>query len=416
MSLSLPQTSPSPASSTTSTSAKPGGLSDVLPSAIPSALPGGQSLPVGSAASQRMAALREQQKSALIGRETQPENVRARLPSEWKSLSSNRFFISDLRDALQKLSPEELARPSAIAATVKGLISKNLKFSAELPPLPATPHVLGRKGLSASIAYAGSEFRVEGQGVQPLWNRGGVAGKLTAQTDRSQGSRAALPVTGSGAFGVFHEVVPGSLAVFAGVAGSVGNSPVEISYGPSKIAAPNRLQHAAVGSVGPVATVEGLVTRKDWPVDVRVDATAYLPMATKNAFDFAGAEARGQHLNVRKGLQAQVGVTVSKDIALGNSMRFTPFARAEMPIADGGQPTMYAGFELGRSRNSRMPPSQPTIELSTLAPTTPTPVANAPTPTVAASTQAPLPTVSPRPTVALGHEADFGGLITLDRS
>lgn len=200
----------------------------------------------------------------------------------------------------------------------------------------------------------------------------------------------------------------------------MGNSPVVTSYGKTQIATPPEAQRAAVGTLGPVVTVEGRVKPRGWPVEVRVDATAFLPMATRNAFDFAGAEARGQHLNVRKGLQAQVGVTVSKDIALGNSMRFTPFARAEMPIAGGGQPTMqptmYAGFELGRSRNSRMPPSQPTIELSTLAPTTPTPVANAPTPTVAASTQAPVPTVSPRPTVALGRADDLGGPITLDRS
>jgi hypothetical protein len=145
-----------------------------------------------------------------------------------------------------------------------------------------------------------------------------------------------------------------------------------------------------------------------------VDATAYLPMATKNALDFAGAEARRQRIDVRNGLQAQLGVTVSKDIPLGNSMRFTPFARAEMPFAGGGQPTVYAGVELGRSRNSRMPPSQPTIELSTPEPTPPPPVANAPTPTVAASTQAPSPTVSPRPTVALGRAADLGGPITLE--
>jgi hypothetical protein len=364
-----------------------------------------------------MAALIESQKSALIDRETRPEAVRARLPSKWKSLAGNRAFLGDLQHALKKLSPEELARPSTIAAVVKKLVKENLKFSAKPPPLPATPHILGSKGPSASIAYAGSEeFRVAGQWVQPLWSGGGVAGKLTAQTDRSQGSRAALPVTGSGAFGVFQEVVPGSLAVFAGAAASMGNSPVVTSYGKTQIATPPEAQRAAVGTLGPVVTVEGRVKPRGWPVEVRVDATAFLPMATRNAFDFAGAEARGQHLNVRKGLQAQVGVTVSKDIALGNSMRFTPFARAGMPIADGGQPTMYAGVELGRSRNSRMPPSQPTIELSTLAPTTPTPVANAPTPTVAASTQAPLPTVSPRPTVALGHEADFGGLITLDRS
>ena len=363
-----------------------------------------------------MAASIERQKSALIDRETRPENVRARLPSKWKSLAGNRAFIGDLQNALKKLSPEELARPSTIAAVVKKLVKENLKFSAKPPPLPATPHILGSKGPSASIAYAGSEFRVAGQWVQPLWSGGGVAGKLTAQTDRSQGSRAALPVTGSGAFGVFQEVVPGSLAVFAGAAASMGNLPVVTSYEKTQIATPKQLQRAAVGTLGPVVTVEGRVKPRGWPVEVRVDATAFLPMATRNALDFAGAEARGQHLNVRKGLQAQVGVTVSKDIALGNSMRFTPFARAEMPIAGGGQPTMYAGFELGRSRNSRMPPSQPTIELSTPEPTTPTPVANAPTPTVAASTQAPLPTVSTRPTVALGRAADLGGPIELDRS
>jgi hypothetical protein len=358
------------------------------------------------------------QKSALIDRVLlQPETLSDRLPSDLKSLARNPAFIRDLRSALLELSPKELAQPSAIAARVREVVARNLKFSAEPPPLPDTPRVLGSKGPRASIAYAGSgQLRVGGQWVQPLWIGGGVAAGLTAQTEQPQGSRAALPVTGSAAIGFFHDVVPGSLAVFAGAGGSVGNSRVETTYGTTQIATPKQLQLAAVGTLGPVVTVEGRVTPRGWPVGVRVDATAFLPMATTSALDFAGQQARGQSIDVRNGLQAQLGVTISsRDIPLG-SMRLTPFARAEIPITGGGQPTVYAGFELGRSRNGPIPPSQPTPELSTPELTLPPPNPNAPTPTEAAPTTRPLPTVSSPPHATPTGAAALGGPITLDRS
>jgi hypothetical protein len=304
---------------------------------------------------------------------------------------------------------------------VRGLVARNLKFSAELPPLPDTPNVLGSKGGSASIAYAEPrQLRVGVQWVQPLGSRVGVAAGLTAQTERKteqpQGSRAALPVTGSAAIGFSYEVVPGSLAVFAGAGGSVGNSRVETTYGTTQIATPKQLQLAAVGTLGPVVTVAWQETPRGWPVGVRVDATAFLPMATTNALDFAGQQARGQSIDVRNGLQAQLGVTLSsRDIPLG-SMRLTPFARAEIPITGGGQPTVYAGFEVGRSRNGPIPPSQPTPELPTPELTLPPPNPNAPTPTEAAPTTRPLPTVSSPPHATPTGAAALGGPITLDRS
>ena len=358
-----------------------------------------------------MAAFIEERKVALVDSALKPESLRAQLPPQWKSLADNPRFIRDLRSVLTNLGPEELARPAAIASEVKRLVLKNLSFRAKPPPLPNTPHVLGSKGPSASIAYDWKKGgpRFEGQWVQPLWGSGGIAAGLTAQTVRSEGSPASLPVMGSGTVGVYHQVGP-RVAVFVGAGASVGNSPVETSYGQTPIAAPNRLRRAAVGTLGPVVTVEAQVTPRNWPVVGRVDATAFLPMASMSAFDFAGQQARGQRIDVDTGLQAQVGATISgAPISLNGSMSLTPFARVTVPITGGGEVSAYVGLELGRSRKGRIPPSQPTLEVSP-----PPPDANTPTPPVAAPRQPLSHNGSLRPGAARGSAADLGGPITLE--
>jgi hypothetical protein len=253
--------------------------------------------------------------------------------------------------------------------------------------------------------------RTAAQGVWPLWKDGGLATNITAQHEPSPASRAALPVTGSATVGFFHEVVPGSLAVFAGAGANVGNSPVNAFYRATPIGAPSRLQRAAVGTLGPVVSVEARVTPRNWPVVGRVDATAYLPVTSVSALDFAGDQARGRRIDVGTGPQAQVGLTVSsRDIAVGG-MRLTPFMRAEMPIAGAGEPTVYAGFELGRSRKG--PNQKPSIEMPS-----PLPDAATPMPTAAATVRPPALAVSP-PTKSNAQwssqtgAAALGGPITL---
>jgi len=351
----------------------------------------------------------------LIDRALKPEFLRAKLPPQWKPLADDKQFRSRLRRELTKLGPEELV-PAKIASVVKRLVLENRTFRAEPPPLPYTPRVLDTprlesRGPRASIAYDLKEGgpRVAGQWVEPLWGRGrgGIAAGFTAQTVRPE-SRASLPVIGSGAVGVFHQVAP-TVAFFVGAGASAGNSPVKTHVGQTRIATPKNLRSAAVGTLGPVVKVEAQVTPPKCPVVALVDVTAFLPMASTSAFDFAGEKARGQRIVFDTGLQAQVGLTVSGPaIPLGRTpLTLTPFARGTVPITGGGEVSAYVGFELGRSRKGRIPPSQPTLEVSP-----PPPDANTPTPPAAAPRQPLSHNGSSRPGAG-GSAADLGGPITL---